>query len=108
MIPSRVHIICVVSYVLQLPVEFTSVCELVHPRLCVRVRVMLFVIYLFVHIVRVSAIIFLSRASLVRCQFLYFSYYIFTMERVIFSSASLTSVAFKTPVSFGHGRDYNV
>jgi hypothetical protein len=41
------------------------------------------------------------------CQFLYFSY-IFTMERVIFSSASLPSVAFKTPVCFVHGRDYNL
>jgi hypothetical protein len=81
------------------------VCELVHPRLCVRVRVMLFVIYLFVHIVQVSAIIFLSCASLVNSCILVIY---LPWKRVIFSSASLTSVAFKTPVCFVHGRDYNL
>lgn len=61
MIPSRVHIICVVSYVLQLLVEFADVCERVHLRL-VSVCVFMFVIYLFVHIVRVRVqSFFLSR-----------------------------------------------
>jgi hypothetical protein len=84
MIPSRVHIICVVSYVLQLPVEFADVCERVHPRV-VSVCVFMFVIYLFVHIVRLSAncAVIFSFSCFTSCQFLYFSY-IVTMERVNF------------------------